>query len=117
MPILEYAHGAPEFRCSVTGGYRYRGPLAPGLDGAYLFGDWCTGEIWAGVEDPITETWSATLLDFPEDTSGLTTFGEDEPGNVYVAAGSTVWVIREIGAIFADGFESGTTGAWSGTSP
>lgn len=117
MPILEYPHGAPSFPCSVTGGYRYRGPMAPSLDGAYLFGDYCTGEIWAGIEDLPGGSWSTLPLDFPQNTSSLRTFGEDEVGNVYVAAGSTVWVLREIGSIFLDGFESGDTGAWSAASP
>ncbi len=117
MPILEYSHGAPSFPCSVTGGYRYRGPMAPSLDGAYLFGDYCTGEIWAGIEDQPSGSWFSILLDFPQNTTSLRTFGEDEPGNVYVAAGSTVWVLREIGSIFMDGFESGDTTAWSGASP
>ena len=117
MPILEYSHGAPSFPCSVTGGFRYRGPLAPSLDGAYLFGDYCTGEIWAGIEDQPSGSWFTIPLDFPQNTSSLRTFGEDEAGNVYAAAGSTVWVFHEVGSIFIDGFESGDTGAWSGTSP
>ena len=36
------AHG-----CSVTGGYIYRGSRIPWLYGYYVFGDYCTGKIWA----------------------------------------------------------------------
>jgi glucose/arabinose dehydrogenase len=115
LPILEYAHSLG--RCSVTGGYRYRGISSPGLLGAYLFGDYCTGDVWAGVEDAMSGSWSVVDLAFPNDLSTLTTFGEDESGEVYVAAGSTVYRFHEIGAIFADNFESSSTGAWSSTLP
>jgi len=116
LPILEYEHASS--RCSVTGGYRYRGTSAPGLRGAYLFGDWCTGDVWAGVEDQMTGTWSAVDLDFPDALFQLTTFGEDEEGNVYLATGGgTVYVIDQVTVIFADWFESGDTSAWTDTVP
>ena len=115
MPILEYAHSLG--RCSVTGGYRYRGLGSPSLFGAYLFGDYCTGDVWAGVEDRGTGMWTAVDLDFPQGLSGLTTFGEDEAGEVYVAAGSTVYRFREVGVVFSDDFETGTTAAWTVTIP
>lgn len=115
MPILEYAHSSG--RCSVTGGYRYRGSSAPGLRGAYLFGDYCTGDVWAGIYDEMGGTWSVVDLDFPQSLFSLRTFGEDEQGNVYVSAGITVYLINEIGTVFADGFEAANTDAWSNTVP
>jgi len=115
MPILEYSHSSG--RCSVTGGYRYRGVLAPGLRGAYLFGDYCSGDVWAGVYDEVGGTWSAVDLNFTESLFSLRTFGEDEQGNVYLSAGSSVWVINELGTLFVDGFESGDSTAWTTTFP
>jgi len=115
MPILEYPHASG--RCSVTGGYLYRGSAAPDLRGAYLFADYCTGDVWAATYDQLGGTWSAVDLDFPQSLNGLTTFGEDELGNVYLAAGSTVYVVNQLGVIFVDGFESGGTGAWADTLP
>jgi len=115
MPILEYSHTSG--RCSVTGGYRYRGVEAPGLRGAYLFGDYCTGDVWAAVYDGTAGTWSAVDLNFTENLFSLRTFGEDEQGNVHVSAGGSVWLINELGTLFVDGFESGDTLAWTSTTP
>ena len=44
LPIAEYEHG--QGRCSITGGYVYRGAAIPELVGTYLFGDYCSGEIF-----------------------------------------------------------------------
>ena len=78
-PILEYSH---EIGCSVTGGYRYRGAALPALNGAYLYGDYCSGKIFAAVQEEGTH-WS--LVDQRESGFLITTFGEDEEGEVYVA--------------------------------
>ena len=43
-PILSYAHDAG--RCSITGGEVYRGAQIAGLSGTYIYGDFCTGEIF-----------------------------------------------------------------------
>ena len=80
LPILEYPHGSGD--CSVTGGYRYRGSQFADLDGLYIYGDFCTGRIWAGSEDA-PGVWSSSLL---LDTSlNISNFGEDEAGELYVA--------------------------------
>jgi glucose/arabinose dehydrogenase len=79
-PILTYSHA---LGCSVTGGYRYRGGASPRLRGIYLFGDFCSGRIWSAAPGA-GGAWSATQLldvDF-----ALSTFGEDEAGEVYAAA-------------------------------
>lgn len=44
-PLYVYTHD--DGRCSVSGGTVYRGSSVRGLDGWYVFGDWCTGEVWA----------------------------------------------------------------------
>ncbi|GAA2592871.1 PQQ-dependent sugar dehydrogenase [Streptomyces axinellae] len=44
-PVFEYDHD-PQ-RCSVTGGYVYRGKAIPQLRGKYLFSDYCEGAIRA----------------------------------------------------------------------
>jgi glucose/arabinose dehydrogenase len=78
LPILEYAH-APE--CSVTGGYRYRGALYPQLYGVYLYGDYCSGKIWGATADDAV-SWTSSLL--LESGENISSFGEDESGEIYV---------------------------------
>ncbi len=78
-PVLEYAHAGG--RCSVTGGFRYRGADEPRLRGVYLYGDLCTGEIFGTVPRCDSVWQSRLLLDAP---FTLTSFGEDEAGEVYV---------------------------------
>ena len=79
LPILEYDHTVG---CSVTGGYRYRGNANPDLDGIYLYGDYCTGRIWGATEDGLGGWTTTELLDT---TFLISTFGEDESGEIYVA--------------------------------
>jgi glucose/arabinose dehydrogenase len=43
-PIHEYAHSDG---ISITGGFVYRGEKVPALKGAYIYGDWGFGRIWA----------------------------------------------------------------------
>lgn len=80
-PIAEYAHTLG--RCSITGGNVYRGLLGTVTTGAYIYGDYCTGEIFmlnAGTQ--------SLLLDTTRNISG---FGEDELGELYVVGlGGTV---------------------------
>jgi len=45
LPRFVYDHGSG--RCSVTGGTVARGEGAGDLAGWYLFGDYCSGQIWA----------------------------------------------------------------------
>jgi glucose/arabinose dehydrogenase len=44
-PIHEYAHG--DDGCSVSGGAVYRGSTIASLVGWYVFGDYCSGNVWA----------------------------------------------------------------------
>jgi glucose/arabinose dehydrogenase len=79
MPIAEYNHSQG---CSVTGGYVYRGSDLPALDGVYVFGDWCSGNMWATFRDA-QDNWQTVPF---MTRTGLTisSFGEDEQGELYV---------------------------------
>lgn len=77
MPILEYEHLNGD--CAVIGGYAYRGQ--PQSVGTYVYGDLCSGHIWAAARDG--NRWSFSLLL----TAGfqVSAFGMDAAGQVYVA--------------------------------
>ena len=73
-PVTEYSH--EQGRCSVTGGYVYSGTKIPALQGTYLFGDFCSGEIW-GYREGTTRILLAT-------DQQISSFGEDRDGELYV---------------------------------
>ncbi|MEL7485029.1 MAG: PQQ-dependent sugar dehydrogenase, partial [Planctomycetota bacterium] len=82
-PVYVYPLSGP--RCSITGGYVYRGCAAPELSGLYVFGDYCTGEVVAfdvatGVETAVASMPAASLVSFGEDAAGelfvVSIFGE-----------------------------------------
>jgi hypothetical protein len=82
-PLFDYGH--TEGRCSITGGYVYRGFERVVPRGTYLYADFCTGEIfrWAGRRQEV-------LL---KSGVNVTSFGEDESGELYVTGGTGVWQI------------------------
>jgi glucose/arabinose dehydrogenase len=74
LPVAEYANASG--RCSVTGGYVYRGTGMPALAGTYVYGDFCSGEVFA-LRDGRQRVLLATRL-------AISSFGEDEAGEIYV---------------------------------
>ncbi len=87
-PVWEYLHG--EGNCSITGGQVYRGPDYPAMVGRYLYGDFCSGRIWAYHHPSRTNE----LLSDGQ-VSNILTFGEDERGNVYVSASGRVFLLSD----------------------
>ena len=76
-PVTEYSH---DQGCSVTGGAVYRGSALPDWQGVYLYGDYCSGLLW-GLRRSPDGSWQQGRL---YDTGGnITSFGEDEAGEVY----------------------------------
>jgi glucose/arabinose dehydrogenase len=84
-PRTEYGH--TRGRCSVTGGYFYRGRDVPALKGTYVFADYCSGEIFG----PRRRERSVLL-----DTElSISSFGEDQAGELYVVDhGGTIYRIE-----------------------
>ena len=58
-PLFERSHASGD--CAIVGGYVYRGTVIGALRGAYLYGDFCTGEIRAAVQSNGTVTQRADL--------------------------------------------------------
>lgn len=77
LPIHEYGH---ELGCSITGGYVYRGRRIPSLVGWYLFGDYCSGRIWALRR----EGSGVVVQELLKSSLSISSFGEDEAGELYV---------------------------------
>ncbi|MGH2813310.1 MAG: PQQ-dependent sugar dehydrogenase [Actinomycetota bacterium] len=97
LPIIEYGHD-PE--CSVTGGYVYSGTRTPNLRGRYILGDLCSGRVWAA--EKLNGSWARTEM---LDTRFLlTSFGEDEAGELYVANWSGGEAYRLLGECGAPSF-------------
>ena len=60
----------------------YRGPSLPGLTGAYLYGDYCSGEIWAMRFNAAGDAFFETRL---LDTDlAIASFGQDTAAEIYV---------------------------------
>lgn len=112
LPILDYDRS---LGFSVTGGYRYRGSRSPRLGGLYVFGDFGSGRIWGAKQNGGSWSWNELI-----DSSHLiSSFGEDEGGEIYLAhiSGSVHRVVsKPIPADFnGDGVSEPTiyrNGAW-----
>jgi len=72
-PVFDYQH--VNGRCSMTGGYIYRGSQDVLSSGTYVYGDYCSGEIfiWNGAQTLLLDT-----------AMRISSFGEDEQGELYV---------------------------------
>jgi len=87
-PVAQYTHsGGTFFRCSITGGYVYRGSEQTLLQGLYFFADFCSSEI-GYVEETSTNNYELTFIDRIEG-AGWSAFGEDVNGELYAAALNT----------------------------
>ncbi|MBI5639972.1 MAG: PQQ-dependent sugar dehydrogenase [Nitrospirae bacterium] len=77
-PVAEYGHSDG---CSVTGGMVYRGEKFSQMHGVYFYGDFCSGKIW-GLRQSGGE-WTDKML--RDSGLSISTFGEDEAGELYLA--------------------------------
>ncbi len=89
LPILEYTHD--NANCAVTGGYVYRGARIPALQGAYVYGDYCSGKVWTLVQA------NGKVVDQRELDVGAShaifSFGEDSAGELYLLAADGLYRI------------------------
>lgn len=78
-PVVAQPHSAA---ASITGGLVYRGRRLPELAGAYLYGDWVTGKVWALWHDGQALTKHEEIA---RSRLQIVCFGEDDDGELYLA--------------------------------
>lgn len=84
-PIMEYPHSCPPCPYgngfSVTGGFVYRGSMYPDMIGKYVAVDFSTNDVFI-IEQTSPNTFTITGHN-GTGNSGVTTFGEDDNGELY----------------------------------
>jgi glucose/arabinose dehydrogenase len=78
LPVTEYSHNVG---LSITGGFVYRGQRLGDLNGHYLFGDFIQRQIWSLPSDSEP---GAEAVQIATSSSSISSFGEDEQGEIYV---------------------------------
>ena len=90
LPVHTYRTGS--VGRSITGGHVYRGSSAPGLRGAYVYGDFVLGSVWKLEEDGegAYADQKLSLSAFPS----VVAFGEDAHRELYVLDYSSGGIYR-----------------------
>ena len=89
-PIWEYelyVNGV----CSITGGFVYRGDTLFSIQGKYIYGDWCTGDIWALTYSEDGNHINEHLL-----VTGIniTTFGLDQQNELLFTGNGNIYKLN-----------------------
>jgi len=93
-PIFQYTH--ENGNCAVIGGFVYRGGGIPKLQGTYLFGDYCVGDIRGLLQRKGVKLDERSLGAIVPGNS-MTSFGQDNDGELYVLSG-TGFIYRIVAA-------------------
>jgi glucose/arabinose dehydrogenase len=81
LPLYEYSH--EKGRCSIIGGYIYRGQAISSLMGTYVYGDFCSGEIFALQNPSRGQTLNEARM-ILKTSYQISSFGQDTAGEIYV---------------------------------
>lgn len=81
LPVYEYNHTLGN---AVIGGYVYHGSTLPALSGAYIYGDYGSGRIWALLTDSSGAAVSNVQL--VDSALTISSFGVDQTGELYLCA-------------------------------
>ena len=68
----------------MSGGYVYRGMQQSSLYGAYVYGDFCSGKIWALRYESGQIQERMMIVPNPQPHVNISGFGEDQNGEIYV---------------------------------
>ncbi|WP_185205790.1 PQQ-dependent sugar dehydrogenase [Chryseobacterium sp. C3] len=86
FPVAAYDHSGG--KCSITGGYVYRGTQFPALQGRYFFADYCSTQIGSlNSDDSIT--WTSAFSG-----NNFSTFGVNNQNELFVAAVNSGKIFR-----------------------
>ena len=100
LPVWEYELYVDGV-CSITGGYVYRGSRLFNLVGKYIYGDWCTGDIWALT---YSEDGNHINEDLLRSDINITSFGVDENDELLFCGGSSIYKLTStLGDLNEDG--------------
>jgi hypothetical protein len=83
LPVAEYPHAQG---CAIAVGYVYHGNAMPELDGYLIYGDFCSGRIWA-LETSDTEN---PPLELVNTSVGIISFGQTADGEIVVLGKYTI---------------------------
>ncbi|GAA5090172.1 PQQ-dependent sugar dehydrogenase [Chryseobacterium ginsengisoli] len=86
FPIAAYDHSGG--KCSITGGYIYRGTQYPALQGRYIFADYCSTQIGILNSDN-SITWTSAFSG-----NNFSTFGVNNQNELFVAAVNSGKIFR-----------------------
>lgn len=87
LPIYEYELYVDDV-CSITGGYVYRGDILWQLKGKYVYGDWCTGDIWALK---YSDNGNYINEDIMRTNINITSFGLDQNNELLFCGNSNIY--------------------------
>jgi glucose/arabinose dehydrogenase len=79
-PVTDYDHTLG--RCSITGGFVYRGPEFSTLQGVYLYADYCSGHFYGIKQNGAN--WDQVLAQ-QFNGRNISSFGEDSAGRLFVS--------------------------------
>jgi glucose/arabinose dehydrogenase len=82
-PVIELSHD--DGNCSITGGYVVRDKDLPALDGRYVYGDFCKGQLRSAKLSAGAASGDAAVPGVAT-VDQLSSFGEDARGRVYVTS-------------------------------
>ena len=86
-PVFEYALYVDGV-CSVTGGYVYRGTEIFSLYGKYIYGDWCTGDIWGLTYSDDGNHVNEHII---QSGINITSFGLDQNNELLICANANIF--------------------------
>jgi glucose/arabinose dehydrogenase len=102
-PIHEYSHSVGQ---SITGGFVYRGAGLPSVRGRYFFADYVARRVWSialTINSTTGEATASARTDHTDDLGGtgvlggVSSFGLDAAGELYIVSHTNGTIIQMIG--------------------